>query len=238
MKNKMYNFLDRSIYQKVRVLLFLYNSRNNCSITEISEYVNISEKTVIKFLEELSKDFVEINIGAEIEYKNNKSVQLNTKDNFSIKKMERFYLVQSLTYKACDEIFYNTFDNIGTFAEKNYTSYATMYRRINKIKPLLDQFNLKYSTQDMSSFHGTETQFRYFYFLFYWNSCWGEVWPFTFVTREQMLEILSKENKTITEPMLYWLAITITRAKLGYIIENDVSYKSFTKHNYLYQSFF
>ncbi|MFE0504680.1 helix-turn-helix domain-containing protein [Peribacillus butanolivorans] len=233
----MYNFLDRSVYQKVRILIHLHSINHFCSISDMAKSLNVSDRTILKFIDELKHDLKEIEPEAEIIERGHKNFYLNTKDNFSIKSVERWYLEQSLTYKACDQIFYNTFGDIHAFAKKNYTSYASMYRRINKIKPLLDQFKLQYTTQHLAAFNGTEKQFRYFYYLFYWNSCWGEIWPFSSVIREQMLELLKEEKESISEHMLYWLAISITRAKLGYVIEEDPTYESFTKHHHLFKSF-
>lgn len=233
----MYYFLDRPVYQKVRILIHLHSINQFCSISDMAKSLNASDRTILKFIGELKHDLKEMEPEADIIEREHKNFYLKTKDNFSIKTVERWYLEQSLTYKACDQIFYNTMGDIHAFAKKNYTSYASMYRRVNKIKPLLDQFKLQYTTQHMATFNGMEKQFRYFYYLFYWNSCWGEVWPFSSVTREQILELLKGEKESMPEQVLYWLAISITRAKLGYVIEEDPTYESFTKHHHLFKSF-
>ncbi|WP_107947278.1 helix-turn-helix domain-containing protein [Lysinibacillus parviboronicapiens] len=233
----MYNFLDRSTLQKVQVLHHIFNEKRYFSSFELAQNTQLSERTILKILAEISSDLQVIIDSACIKKKKSKYFKLEYQDHFSIKTVERHYLQNSLTYKACDEIFHNTFDDITTFSLDNFTSLASMYRRINKIKPLLNQFHLKYKSHQMVTLEGTEKQFRYFYYLFYWNSCWGEIWPFTLVTREQIMEVLEDVNLVLPESMIYWLAICLTRAKLGFLIEDDPMYSTFTKHHYHYDDF-
>ncbi|MGE6517559.1 helix-turn-helix domain-containing protein [Lysinibacillus sphaericus] len=233
----MYNFLDRSTLQKVQVLHHIFNEKRYFSSFELAQDMQLSERTILKILSEISLDLQIITDSACIKAKTSKYYLLDYKDHFSIKTVERHYLQNSLTYKACDEIFHNTFDDITSFSLKHFTSMASMYRRINKIKPLLIQFQLKYTSQQMVTLEGNEKQFRYFYYLFYWNSCWGEVWPFTRITREDILKVLKVVNLELPESVIYWLAICLTRAKLGFLIDNDPMYTTFTKHHYHYDNY-
>ncbi|KOS60633.1 helix-turn-helix domain-containing protein [Lysinibacillus agricola] len=230
----MYNFLDHTALRKIEVLHYIYKEQKLFSSLEIAEMMALSERTIIKIIEEISIDLKLITESAVIQKVENKYFQLDYKDNFSMKTVERYYLQNSLTYKAFDEIFYNRFNDINMFVLENFTSTASMYRRIKKVKPLLSQFHLKYTSQEKVSLEGTEKQFRYFYFLFYWNSCWGEEWPFTLVSREEILEKMKKVNINYHEQVLYWLAICITRAKLGCLIDYHPMYANFTKHHHNY----
>ncbi|MGE7090162.1 helix-turn-helix domain-containing protein [Lysinibacillus sp. NPDC048646] len=233
----MHNFLDRSTLHKVQVLNLIYNENRFFSSFELAQVTELSERTILKILAEISLDLQIITEAAYIKEEKPKYFKLDYQDHFSIKTVERHYLQNSLTYKACDEIFHNTFDDITTFSLENFTSLASMYRRINKIKPLLNQFHLKYKSQQMVTLEGTEKQFRYFYYLFYWNSCWGEVWPFTLVTREAIQKVMEEVNIELPHSVIYWLAICLTRVKLGFQIGQDPMYSTFTKHHYHYGDF-
>jgi len=231
----MYNFLDRSALQRIEVLHQMYKEQRLFSSLELSQEMALSERTILKIIEEISRDLKIITESADIQKVENKYFQLDYKDNFSIKTIERYYLQNSLTYKAFDEIFYNNFNDINMFALENFTSVASMYRRIKKVKPLLSQFHLEYTSHEKVILEGEEKQIRYFYFLFYWNSCWGEVWPFTLVSREEILEIMKEVKIEFSEPILYWLAICLTRAKLGCLIEYHPMYANFTQHHHNYE---
>lgn len=231
----MYNFLDRLSLQKVGVLHHIYKEQRLYSSFELSQKMGLSERTILKIIDEISIDLEFITESAVIQKEENKYFQLIYKDNFSIKTLERYYLQNSLTYKAFDEMFYNKFYDINMFVLENFTSPASVYRRIKKVKPLLDQFQLKYTSYTEVSLEGTEKQFRYFYFLFYWNSCWGEEWPFALISREEILELLEEVDIAYSEQLLYWLAICLSRAKLGCLIEYHPMYANFTKHHHNFE---
>lgn len=231
----MYNFLDRLALQKIKVLHHMYKEQRLYSSLELAQKMSLSERTIIKIIEEISNDLGSITESAVIQKVEHKYFQLDYKDNFSIKTVERYYLQKSLTYRAFDQIFYNNFNDINMFALENFTSVPSIYRRIKKVKPLLSKFHLKYTSLETVIFEGAEKQIRYFYFLFYWNSCWGEVWPFTLVSREEILERMKEVNIEYSEPVLYWLAICLTRAKLGCLIEYHPMYANFTKHHHNYE---
>ncbi|WP_349659064.1 helix-turn-helix domain-containing protein [Lysinibacillus zambalensis] len=231
----MYNFLDRLPLQKVNVLHHIYNEQRLFSSLELSQMMELSERTILKIVDEIAIDLEFITESADIQKEEQKYFQLNYKDNFSMKTVERYYLKNSLTYKAFNEIFYNKFYDVNTFVLENFTSVASMYRRIKKVKPLLDQFQLKYTSYEKVSLEGTEKQFRYFYFLFYWNSYWGEEWPFTLVSREEILDLMKEVDIAYSEQVLYWLAICLSRAKLGCLIEYHPMYANFTKHHHSYE---
>ncbi|MEY9970909.1 ribosomal protein S24E [Lysinibacillus sp. RC46] len=232
----MYNFLDRSSLQKVNILHHIYKEQRLYSSLELSQMMDLSERTILKIVDEIAIDLEFITKSAVIQKEELKCFQLIYKDNFSMKTIERYYLQNSLTYKAFDEMFYNKFFDINMFVLDNFTSPASVYRRIKKVKPLLDQFHLKYTSYAEVSLEGTEKQFRYFYFLFYWNSCWGEEWPFALVSREEILELVEEVDIAYSEQLLYWLAICLSRAKLGCLIEYHPMYANFTKHHYNYES--
>jgi len=231
----MYNFLDRSSLQKVNILHHIYEENRLYSSLELSQLMDLSERTILKIVDEIAIDLEFITKSAVIQKEELKCFQLIYKDNFSMKTIERYYLQNSLTYKAFDEMFYNKFFDINMFVLDNFTSPASVYRRIKKVKPLLDQFHLKYTSYAEVSLEGTEKQFRYFYFLFYWNSCWGEEWPFALVSREEILELVEEVDIAYSEQLLYWLAICLSRAKLGCLIEYHPMYANFTKHHYNYE---
>lgn len=234
----MYTFLDRFTLQKVQVLNYIYNEKRFVSSHELAQKMDLSERTVLKILSELSDDLRIFEEFASLKEIKHKQFKLFSKDFFSIKTVERYYLHNSLAYKIFDEIFYNKFNNIEKFFLKNFTSRSSVYRNVLKIKPLLKRYQLKYiSTQDLITIEGSEKQIRYFYFLFYWNSCWGELWPFAFISREEVLEMIKGNNRDIPEYALYWLATCLTRAKMGFIIEGDPEFTNYTKYHYQYEEF-
>lgn len=233
----MYNFLSRPTLKKVQVLNLLHTEGRFISSIELAQEVELSEKTIIKIISELSEDLSSLKEPAYIKEIKYKQFKLEYEDYFSIKSIERFYLQNSITYRAFDMIFYNELNDINMFAIDNFISLASMYRYINKVKPMLKQFQLKYSSQDGVTLKGTETQFRYFFYLFYWNSCWGEAWPFTLVSRSEIQKLVKQLKLELPESVLYWLAVCITRAKMGFIIDANPVYNKFSKHHYHFEEF-
>ncbi|WP_281486663.1 helix-turn-helix domain-containing protein [Lysinibacillus sphaericus] len=233
----MYNFLDRFTLQKVQLLDHIHNEKRFFSSQELAKKMDLSERTILKIVKELSSDLEKFDEAILLNELKQKQFKLDYKDYFSIKTIERFYLQNSLAYKIFNDIFYNKLVDFNMFIIENFTSQASIYRQINKIKPLLNEFQLKYTSQDFITLEGSEKQFRYFYYLFYWNSCWGETWPFLGISREEIVEIIKDYNREFQISVLYLLAICLIRAKMGFVIEDDVAYTRYTEHHYQFEKF-
>lgn len=233
----MYNFLDRFTLQKVQLLDHIHNEKRFFSSQELAKKMDLSERTILKIVTELSGDLQKFDEATFLKEIKHKQFKLDCKDYFSIKAIERYYLQNSLAYKIFNDIFYNKLVDFNMFIIENFTSQASIYRQINKIKPLLKEFQLKYTSQDFITLEGSEKQFRYFYYLFYWNSCWGEIWPFTGISREEILEVIKGYNRELPISVLYLLAICLIRAKMGFVIEEDAAYTRYTEHHYQYEKF-
>ncbi|MEV2923874.1 helix-turn-helix domain-containing protein, partial [Paenibacillus larvae] len=142
-------------------------------------------------------------------------------------------------------IFHQRYVDTNTFASKNYVSYPTMNRRIKQLKPLLNKFKLLYLSKPRATFVGSEKQFRYFFYLFYWNSYWGMEWPFPMVKKEDYKYLLKDIEKIINQKLsiseqemfLCWLAISISRIKLGALIDEMELYRQISENNWLYPIF-
>ncbi|MBI6865921.1 helix-turn-helix domain-containing protein, partial [Lysinibacillus fusiformis] len=85
----MYNFLDRFTLQKVQLLDHIHNEKRFFSSQELAKKMDLSERTILKIVTELSSDLEKFDEAILLNELKQKQFKLDYKDYFSIKTIER-----------------------------------------------------------------------------------------------------------------------------------------------------
>ncbi|MGX7149935.1 helix-turn-helix domain-containing protein [Enterococcus ureasiticus] len=218
----MINILDKMSSRKIELVKILSSETRYFSVKELSEQLNISNKTLVRTVELLKEDMQSWTSNVEILDKNILGYCLCQLDGFSIKEIEVYYYKDSIIYQVIDELFHNKFVDIKTFANERYLSYTVVYTNIVEIRELISDFSLELELNKKIHIKGTEMQIRYFYFSFYWNILGGVEWPFRFYDKQNAFEYIeiietfySRElSVSETEFFLYWIGTIFNRVHL------------------------
>lgn len=218
----MLKILDKISARKLNLIKIMSSETRYFSVKELSEQLNVSNKTLVRTVELLREDMESWESNVEILDKNILGYCLLQLDGFSVKEIEVYYYKESIIYQVIDELFHNKFIDIKTFASERYLSYTVVYTHIVEIKELVKEFSLELELNKNIRLKGTEIQIRYFYFNFYWNTLGGIEWPFKYFEKQTAFEYVDiiekfysrKLSVSETELFLYWIGTIFNRVNL------------------------
>lgn len=149
---------------KIIFHLFQYlQKKNPCPLKEVSTELGPSLKSLKRYvtLWQQSKD--PYSIGISFYIKNQVISASYSQENAQL--FLSSLLNQSDTFQLLVKIIENPFDTFKSLEKKFYLSRATLQRRVQKMKPLLSNYNLWISFTTTPTLKGEETQIRYFSLL-------------------------------------------------------------------------
>ncbi|WP_059106014.1 helix-turn-helix domain-containing protein [Shouchella shacheensis] len=215
-------FLDKASYRKVKLLKLLDSQSDWWTSSQLANELGCSERALHTSLHTLASELKREFEQAGIEVNQRRGVRLNKAPNVFLHSYALHQLKKSPMFQLCHQMFQEDVTSLENFSESAFMSKSSLSRGIRKLKPLLDSYRLRLETRQ-AVLVGEEHQIRYFYFKFYWNAFKGEEWPFTFVEREELLDVVVLFEKALnttfscsqSEQILYHLAIARSRAGLN-----------------------
>lgn len=149
--------------------------------------------------------------------------------NFSFTRIKQDLLKESLVFILCKDLLENRFISILEFSLDHYVSNSTMYRKINKLKECLKEYQLVLDLSAKDYFIGEETQVRHFFYELYF-SAYGFAKIESNLSEELTVELnkhVRKELVNVPYPLLKKTEIlsivSILRWQAGYFIEIELS---------------
>ncbi|MGX7150150.1 helix-turn-helix domain-containing protein [Enterococcus ureasiticus] len=157
-------FLDETYDRKLKVLSYIDNKENVVSVKEISESIDLSEKTVLQIIRQFEQEFSFSSEQFQIFYAN-KTIKGIFAENLDLMTIASGYLKESILYKIIYNIFLYEKVDVKKFCEQEYMSPSTFSRYRQKLALLLKKFDLKLSRNN--KIYGDELKIRNFFFLFF-----------------------------------------------------------------------
>lgn len=222
-------FLDSFHARKIKVVQLLQSEDRFFTILELSETLNVTASTIEKAVESLVEDFTSGPYRCQIQknYQKNKKIKIKASRLFSIEELKRCYMTSNFLYQSFYEIFTREFEDVKTYAEKNFTSLTMAYKKFSNMEPILQSFGLKFNFSSDFELVGTETQIRYFYLSLFWSVYDGNYWPFdvepaTLTPVIDEIEKLQGRRLPLARRDFYyhWLGVIVTRLNQGYYVED------------------
>ena len=242
----MHKLLEPQDLRKLDVLTELSLTLEPCNMNELAEKLDVNIKTLLVTVDEINNDALAYHQDIRIERYSRSELQLVVANNFSVFYFKLMYLKNSLLYQFLHSIFNNEYQNMSTIADHNHISVASLYRKVPRLKEVLNAFDLEFDATAEFPIKGSEKQIRYFFFQFYWYSAQMFEWPFSTDLKRLCLRLhdhmfvnASKPTSLVLkEKIILWLAINIIRLDAGYKLTNDdvLEMKCFTDSNRNYQA--
>ncbi|GEK35471.1 helix-turn-helix domain-containing protein [Kurthia sibirica] len=241
----MYKLLEKDERICLEILYYFskHKKQNTIALKEISSDLGYDSRRLINHLEKLVEDIEEYDwhkeIGLVIQ---NDLLHIEIRDTFAVDFFESEYLLNSVLFKLCMDLYLNTFTNLSEFAQRNFISTSTIYRRVKKLKQILADFDIELHLLAPQYFIGKEYQIRYFFYslistAYYYNS-------------EQTNDYISMKRTEIFDRFLQYcpqfpyasevklrilLDITVDRIQRGFIVEKESIAFSLTSTLYPYE---
>lgn len=158
------------------------------------------------------------------------TIEVNLSHLFSIDFFANHYIIQSVPFQFCLEIFNGEFESLKTFTEQNFLSKPTMYRKINVLKKVLADFEITVDLADERRFIGEEHQIRYFFYCLF-SDAYHYATVFTHSLDNESLNPLMEELVALHPRITYtsilkirtFVAITLTRIQQQHVIDASSS---------------
>lgn len=158
---KLENFLDKDDKRKFEFLRLLEESSELTELNTVIQYrLELSNFLFGKTIEELNNDFNEYGLETFFSLKNDtvQTTLLEVGQATSDLLLE-LYLKNSLTFSILSALFQEEFQSTHNFALDHYTSYTSVYTRVQQLKKIFKDFAIEID----KSYHlvGDETNIRY-----------------------------------------------------------------------------
>lgn len=131
--------------QRLISLLNFLNSQKRLSVLKLTQMLNCSKSTILNDLNYFSKNWSDL---IHIQITKDQLVEMESSSNGNTNKIIRDIIVNSLEIQFIKLLFLTPHQNVFYYAEKLYTSPATLYRVIKKLKKDLKLLGITIENQN------------------------------------------------------------------------------------------
>lgn len=209
-----------------KFLLFYYRSYQDMyTYKEIVDELNVSYPVLNNVLDQvdlIQRDYPEFTLTRD-----NKVIKVVFSEKFLYNKIRVNLTKSTLLFLVLDAIFYQKFKTLDVFSQSQYVSARTVQRQIGTFSSILDHYGLELNLKRSSHLVGEEYRIRYFFHSFYWH-VYDEIEsnrpP---IMEKSAIDVYQKLSvyfpflrHAAKERFINLLAVSVTRIKQGYLIEN------------------
>lgn len=189
----MNTFLTKSSQKKIKLFNYLLEKNKWRTITDLKELLNVSSKSILLYVEELSGIFKQFNGKIELKNENNQRFYIYKEENFPIYNIYLYYYRQSYNYNLIDYMYKYPERNLEDYADAQFTSVSTVFRYAKLLVRYFKRYNMTFHTFSLE-LNNKESQIRSFYYYFYWNSSRSGAGHLQFL-RNKLFSILNDLKK-------------------------------------------
>ncbi|HFX3747951.1 TPA: helix-turn-helix domain-containing protein [Enterococcus faecium] len=229
----MQTFLTKTSFKKVVLLDYLLEKDNWCAMEELRNLLNVTEKSVLHYIEELEDLFKQYNGNILLKNEDNKRFFIKKEKDFPIYNIYLHFYKASYNYHLIDFMYKYPRSVLKDFAKEQFTSVSTVFRYAKLLIPYFRRYHITFHPFQLE-LNASEANIRSFFYYFYWNSTResSDKWPFHIEQKEIEKYIVAFERiyditLTIFQKRVFsfWLAINIERSSFRKVrVDNE--YKS------------
>jgi DNA-binding Lrp family transcriptional regulator len=223
--NMMDQLIDTKNLRKINILRVL-QSTNNLSLAVLSDKIGINEKTMLTDIDKLQEDLTNYAIKADLIVDENKLVVLNRRENFSLSKLYKKYMQETVYFRLLDAIFNGKYLGLKQASLDLDISLTSLYRKLYTLEDAIEEFDLTIDRQSDLFILGKEENIRVFMFNMYWKSLELFDWHFDEelkIKSETMYQQLIGQfhpnfSLVFQRKMILWIAIGLRRMAEGFYL--------------------
>lgn len=175
---------DQLIYLFVK--LFVDRNAEKLSLSVIREELKVSPHKLSQLLETTQTLAARLNTFSISV--NKKEGVLQTTFAFSLQDIYTELIKSSIGFKLLEELLEKPLFSLESFAQKNFMSTRTIYRKITGLPGCLDNYHLTLNLRKKHPISGDEHLIRYFYHFLYWQ-LYGPAKTYDQLTDSQVSEL-------------------------------------------------
>lgn len=213
-------FLTKHMKNKRKVLLFFCSEDRFFTITELVEYLQISAKTckhqLLMLTEELEGLTDQVRIISE-----KGRWRIIRRSTYPIQKIIITWALHGIPFKYISDLFFEKMINAETFAQQNYLSHSSYYKKRKEIHQYLILHKVEVLSKPKIHLCSSEAQIRYVYFKLFWDVYEGIPLFLKKKENEKITNFLRRIENIVEEPLdafqkdqlAFWLALSVSRIK-------------------------
>lgn len=124
----MQTFLTKTSFKKVVLLDYLLEKDNWCAMEELRNLLNVTEKSVLHYIEELEDLFKQYNGNILLKNEDNKRFFIKKEKDFPIYNIYLHFYKASYNYHLIDFMYKYLRSVLKDFAKEQFTSVSTVFR--------------------------------------------------------------------------------------------------------------
>lgn len=213
------SFFEKDYLTRLKVLNHLIYEES--SLSDIEKSLHINYKTLKNTINQLEIDIKDAGLDQQIDIILSKKGKIYCKaKGVAFDRLGFYYLHHSFNYKVVEAFFFGDFNGVDNYANQQFISHTTAFRRIVNVKQILEDYGLSIKLVT-GEFVGEESQKRFFFFFFYWYSYRFQHLLSSEVDWQKMENTVTNLFTLMGTPMAYHLkrkymliiAITLKRIK-------------------------
>lgn len=131
----MQTFLTKTSFKKVVLLDYLLEKDNWCAMEELRNLLNVTEKSVLHYIEELEDLFKQYNGNILLKNEDNKRFFIKKEKDFPIYNIYLHFYKASYNYHLIDFMYKYLRSVLKDFAKEQFTSVSTVFRYAKLLIP-------------------------------------------------------------------------------------------------------
>lgn len=214
--------IEKEHIRLINLLHFINEQNRWFTIKELSDYLQVADKTVRKYLKLLED---EIPPSWNLLVQKGKGIYLKKPLNESLSFVESKILRKSLNLQICEELVFKK-NSMQSLAQKLHLQVGALYPIINQINYDIQSSHLNIKKKPLE-ISGREQDVRVFMLRLYCNIP-NDYWPFPYINKQNITDLINKMEKILNVQMYTYskhklcvlFAITISRLLSGNTIDN------------------
>jgi len=240
METDLMMLLDTNSRNILSILSVISEKDEWFTIHQISEQLNVVERTIQRYILQLKDCIERFNEGENekdrlfLHYEKYKGVYLETPKGQGLNLFKQLILEQDETFVMLKQIFFEEFQSVTKYSLDHYISESKVRKSIKKIRQYLKRYHLALSNISFKIV-GDEKQIRLLTFYLTWYGFKGTEWPFKQINKEKIDQVVCSLEQvfsmTLTETqkkqLTYMLAINLFRFKRNHIISFEKEWENY-----------
>ncbi|MEO1769548.1 helix-turn-helix domain-containing protein [Candidatus Enterococcus ferrettii] len=234
-----FSFISSDEQLTIELSTFLSEKNRYVPIAELTDSFLVSPVKIREILKVLEDDLGSFqNDAFFLDVSKKKGAFLSIDDDHNLKEFISFIILRSPLIQLFTAISFQKFVSVTNYAQENFLSESTVRRSLKRIRSIITPYEITI-TKNSYLLSGSETQIRYFLFLFFWRIYRGITWPFPSVDIDQIItstnNILQKKMIQFDTPIekkrfMFFLAVCRLRiSNKNHIKETDLQVSPMTE---------
>lgn len=219
-ENAVWLILSEKDKKKYAILDALYRKYDPVTIQKLSELSDLSQRSVLNYLEELKRDLLTLH--GEI-LSSNEGIRLRIPNHIGMDHFQRKLLRDSTGFQILRLLFLKGTISLSDLQDQFFLSSSSLERLLKKIRTALEPYNIQLSGSPVTV-RGQEFFIRRFYTRYFIEAYTYSEWPFENLNKDTLENLLSTYPPYCTEyssfikkkEILFQFAVALTRAQKGH----------------------